>query len=161
MPAWFVSSGRAREYDGMTAGLRHADLVHSIEGAPARQRDRDALQLRLDVIDARDLDEQTDRGPLRPRHRMTDVLVDARPGLIHDFGGVLVEDDEPQRVAVRHLHALRPTEAIEPERQARLDGVDVQHRCELLRDVGHGLPSLLSDRPCQHDYLGAYWRNGT
>ena len=49
------------------------------------------------------------------------VIAEAGVRLVHDFGVAVMEGDEAKPIAVRHFDAFCEIEAIDPERQDRLD----------------------------------------
>src|SRR5262245_25350640 len=120
----------------MPARLGDADFLHSIECLAARQRDRKALDPFLDVVDIRDLDEDSNRRALRPARWNAEVLLDTLPGLLHQFCPVLGENHGAELVVSRHVHRLVPAEAVHPDREARFDCLDHEDGGEFLCGCG-------------------------
>src|SRR5690606_21985847 len=128
-------SPELRERHRVAAGLAHADLLRAVERGAAWEHDVGALERALDGVQVVDLDEQQ-RAAHGCVHERGHVLLHALARLVHQLDVALLQDHEAEAVAFRNLGDLLEPEPVDPERQARLDLLDVQHGRQLLHRQG-------------------------
>src|SRR5262249_8579538 len=118
--------GLSEDYD-VARRLARSHFVHAVEGATARHHDVRTPQSPRHRIDVAYFDEQPDARKMLQceiADQRWNILSRALHRLIHDLDSVLRENHEAQLIALRHFDGLRKAEALDPEVQTRLDGVD-------------------------------------